>query len=75
MGITSAAVAFIMKMRGIYSPKWGLHTYAPDDPDESGDEDWYYLDSKGSSFNYQAKDGFQKIDYGFDISIKMDGLK
>ena len=73
-GITSAAVAFYNEDEGDLQSKW-VYTYAPDDPDESGDEDWYYLDSKGVPFNYQAKDSFQKIDYGFDMSIKMDGTQ
>ena len=33
-----------------------VYTYATDDPDEEGDEYWFYLDSKGVPFNYEGKD-------------------
>lgn len=36
-GITSAAVAFYNEDEGDLQSKW-VYTYAPDDPDESGDE-------------------------------------
>lgn len=71
-GIASAAVAFYDEGEGDLQSKW-VYTYAPDDPDESGDEDWYYLDSKGVPFNYQAKDSFRKIENGYDTAIELDG--
>lgn len=52
-----------------------VYAYAPDNPEEDGDQEWYYLDSKGVPYNEQAKDSYHKVDAGWDIAIEIDGTQ
>ena len=53
--VASGASAFYTEDIGHRRTGW-IYTYAPDDEDEEGDEDWYYLNAKGEAFNNAAKD-------------------
>ncbi len=58
--VASGASAFYTEDIGHRRTGW-IYTYAPDDKDEEGDQDWYYLNTKGEAFNSDAKDS---KDYG-----------
>ena len=53
--IASGASAFYTEDIGHRRTGW-IYTYDPNDPDEEGDQHWFYLNNKGEAFNDQGKD-------------------
>lgn len=63
--IASGASAFYTEDIGHRRTGW-IYTYDPNDPDEEGDQHWFYLNNKGEAFNDQGKDT-EEYEYNSDL--------